>query len=338
MSLAALAAAVAALPHPGDLKTFGDWIVGCDNGRACEARALIPDGSDGNWSVLALRRSPAANAPALVDVTPDEPDKAVVIVAAGAKARLHFEAGGAMTAPADFAPKLAQAARTVDALQVLDAHGKTSSQVSLKGAAAALLWIDDRQGRVGTVTALIKPGPKPASVVPAAPTLPTIAISVSPSAKPPAKLTAKALKDARGDSACQPDSGQEEQPPQYDRLDAAHTLAVVPNICASGAYNIDNDILVIADGHAGAPALADFEKVFGDDHEGAGDVFMNAGWDAKTRRLNVGFKGRGIGDCGTWRDYAWDGRRFRFVAEQDMGECRGAGDPIPTWRANVVVR
>lgn len=41
MLLLALAA-VAALPHPGDLKTFGDWIVGCDNGRACEARALIP--------------------------------------------------------------------------------------------------------------------------------------------------------------------------------------------------------------------------------------------------------------------------------------------------------
>ena len=338
MSIAALAAAVAALPHPGDLKTFGDWIVGCDNGRGCEARALIPDGSDQSWAVLALRRGPEANAPALVDVVADEPNKAVTLVAAGAKAPLRFQPGGAMAAPADFAPRLAQAARTADALQVLDAHGKVSSQVSLKGAAAALLWIDDRQGRVGTVTALIKPGPKPAAAVPLAPALPTIVISAQPSAKPPAQLTAKALKDARGDSACAQGSGQAEQAPEYDRLDATHTLAVVPNICASGAYNIDNDILIITDGRAGAPVAADFEKVFGDNQEGAGDVFMNAGWDAKTRRLNVGFKGRGLGDCGTWRAYAWDGRRFRLTAEQDMGECRGAGDPITTWRAKVVER
>ena len=338
MSLAALAAAVAALPHPGDLKTFGDWIVGCDNGRACEARALIPDGSDQSWTVLELRRGAGADAPTLVDVMADDSDKAVAISAAGAKASLHFEPGGAMTAPADFAPRLAQAARTADALQVLDVHGKVSSQVSLKGAAAALLWIDDRQGRIGTVTALIKPGPKPASAVPAPPALPTIVISARPSVKPPVQLTAKALKDARGDAACTADSGQAEQAPQYDRLDATHTLAVVPNICASGAYNIDNDILVITDGQAGSPVEADFEKVFGDDQEGASDVFMNAGWDARTRRLSVGFKGRGLGDCGTWRDYAWDGRRFRFVAEQDMGECRGAGDPITTWSAKVVER
>ena len=40
MLLLALAAQ-AVQPQPGELKTFGDWTVGCDNARACRAVALV---------------------------------------------------------------------------------------------------------------------------------------------------------------------------------------------------------------------------------------------------------------------------------------------------------
>ena len=49
-------------------------------------------------------------------------------------------------------------------------------------------------------------------------------------------------------------------------------------------------------------------------------------------------KGRSFGDCGERREYAWDGRRFRFVYQEDMGECRYSNRYIPTWRARVVER
>ena len=58
--LLALAAAATA-PQPGELKTFRDWIVGCDNGRACQAVALVPESEDGeNYLMLVVERGPEA--------------------------------------------------------------------------------------------------------------------------------------------------------------------------------------------------------------------------------------------------------------------------------------
>ena len=45
MSLLLALAATVAAPQPGELKTFKDWTVGCDNGRACQAVGLLPDGT-----------------------------------------------------------------------------------------------------------------------------------------------------------------------------------------------------------------------------------------------------------------------------------------------------
>jgi hypothetical protein len=62
IALLALAAAAAA-PQPGELKTFKDWTVGCDNVRACHAVALMPE--QGNWDkrlTMSLRRGPDAQA------------------------------------------------------------------------------------------------------------------------------------------------------------------------------------------------------------------------------------------------------------------------------------
>ena len=52
----------------------------------------------------------------------------------------------------------------------------------------------------------------------------------------------------------------------------------------------------------------------------------------------VASKGRGLGDCGSQQQFAWDGARLRLVDQRDMGECRQVTSFIPTWRAQVVVR
>ena len=52
-----------ATPDPGALKTFGDWAVGCDNARRCEAAALAPDGEDrATYLMLVVRREAAGPA------------------------------------------------------------------------------------------------------------------------------------------------------------------------------------------------------------------------------------------------------------------------------------
>ena len=65
-------------------------------------------------------------------------------------------------------------------------------------------------------------------------------------------------------------------------------------------------------------------------------MLINAGWDQERGLLTSFSKGRGLGDCGTLSEYAWDGRAFRLVEQAEMGECRGSTDYITTWRARVV--
>src|SRR4051812_7911274 len=53
--------AAAAAPHPAPLKIYQDWIVGCDNGGACHAVALMPENGEG--ATMAVKRGPEAAAP-----------------------------------------------------------------------------------------------------------------------------------------------------------------------------------------------------------------------------------------------------------------------------------
>src|SRR3954468_20586978 len=65
MILLALLAA-AAVPRPADLKTFQDWTVGCDNGAACQAVALMPENWPDDALTMSVRRGAgAADSPVL---------------------------------------------------------------------------------------------------------------------------------------------------------------------------------------------------------------------------------------------------------------------------------
>ena len=72
---------------------------------------------------------------------------------------------------------MTDARAAIDAMaqgKVMTIRGASTQDVSLHGAAAALLWIDEKQGRLDTPTALIRRGSRPAALVPIAPPLPTV--------------------------------------------------------------------------------------------------------------------------------------------------------------------
>jgi hypothetical protein len=228
------------------------------------------------------------------------------------------DSGFRVADPAGFLTALAAAKNA----SLVDAGGKALGALSTAGVSAALLYMDEKQGRLDTVTALIRKGPRPASAVPPPPPLPVV-VSTPPSAKPARRPTAAQVKLARGESACEKD--EQEQAPEVARLDARSTLVLVPLVCGSGAYNfLSIPIILDEQGKASRPKFSD-----GD------DGVYNAEWDPKTRRLGTYMKGRGIGDCGVIQTYAWDGARFRLVEQSQMGECRGSLDYITTWRAAV---
>ena len=270
MNLAVLNALAITSPRTIELKTFGDWIAGCDNARACEARALLPEGTEGDWSVMEVRRGAAANSPVTMAIVGVEAAGQVELVAGDRDAEVHMDKTGLVEVTTAFVPAILAAARTDPAL-LLRTREQLVSRVSLKDASAAMLWIDDQQKRLGTTTSLSRPELRPAATIPAPPSLPTVVVPSARSTKPPAHLTAAALREVVGDSACKAESHRRDEPPSYYRLDSRHTLALVPLVCISGDYNIEIDAQVISDGSRDDPQPAEYEKMSADDKDG-GDI------------------------------------------------------------------
>ena len=115
-------------------------------------------------------------------------------------------------------------------------------------------------------------------------------------------------------------------------LTAGETLLLLA--CGSGAYNVSYVPFVLRRGGRAELAAFDIRPDWWA-KEGK-PILINAGWDAKPGLLGSLSRGRGLGDCGTSADYAWDGRAFRLVQQAEMEECRGSRDFITTWRARVV--
>jgi hypothetical protein len=326
-------ALAAAGPTPAELKTFKDWIVGCDNGGLCQADGVMPaDNFDA--ATIAVKRGPEAGSTTEIWIRVSD-GKAADVLADGKPLHLHLtlrdqDFGEAYSLAAGDSQRLASALISAKSLSVVDASGKSIAPISLNGSTAALLYVDDRQHRVGTVTALVRKGTAQASSIPAPPSLPTID-SPAGANQPPARLNAAEVRKIRSENDACGDDQSKEQDPEYDRLDSKSTLALIPEECASGAYNYAFAAVIV--GNDGKYRNAEF-----DDAKLEGDGTFNAEWDPKARTLLTGMKGRGIGDCGGWNTYAWDGQRFRLIKLDVMNDCRGSIDFITTWRAKAVER
>jgi hypothetical protein len=305
-----------AKPRPGEVRTFGDWTVGCDNTLRCELRSLAAENAEPGDPTVSIARD--AGPEGKFEVTID-----------------GYEDAGAAAA-VDGQP-VATRAGIVSAMAngrvlALLAGGKAVATVSLNGASAALRYVDAVQGRAGTVTALVARGRKPARAVPAAPPAPTI-VAMRFSGQT-AKPTAAQLGEMRRIAECDADAlaaGRLEEPEAY-ALGAGKTLVLLP--CSAGAYNMLSAVFVL-DGTGVAPVRADAPVGFDADGKGIPTV-VNGGVDKGL--LGSFAKARGLGDCGVIQSFVWDGARLRLSLQQQMGVCRGNTAYITTWRANVAPR
>lgn len=325
--LGALIAAVAvAATGTGELKTFRDWTVGCDNGRACQGVGQYSAENMDLVSVSIARGAGATDAPKIWFRLQDSP--AIDLAADGKRLGVGFVNDEEnQTVAAGSVARAIDAFRTAGKIELVGAGGKIFGQLSSLGASAAMLYMDEQQRRIDTVTALVRKGAKPASAVPQPPALPTVRRAASSGSI--RKLTAAQVRQIQQANAeCTDDDVTDKV--EYARIDAHTTLAVVNAICASGAYNFYSIPVLIRDN--GKREVAKFEGRETD------DLTMNMSWKGKERLLESYFKGRGIGDCGGGSDWAWDGARFRIVRSRMMDECLGATEWITTFRARVVDR
>ncbi len=210
-------------------------------------------------------------------------------------------------------------------------RGDRQMKVSLGGAAAAFLWIDERQGRLDTTTALIRRGERPASDVPAAPAAPRVTMA---SAAPqdglvqddlsPALLAHPKVQECLATSR----KGERFEPDVVvSRLASDKLLWSVP--CGEGAYNF-TQVYFITPADGTSPQPVDFPTA-----TGSNDELVNSRYDPKSRTLSAFGRGRGIGDCGRMGSWAWTGERFALLNEKAMPICTAVPQDLwpTTWRA-----
>lgn len=313
-----------ATPHPGEQKTFGDWTVACDNTHRCTMASLGPDGGDFPTITVQIARNAGPDGGyeiALGAINNDTPPAATLVVGT----RRFTIAGGGLSGAA--AAALVAAIVNAPALQVRDAKDRPLADVSLKGIAAALRYVDALQGRADTVTAAVARGARPADAVPAALPAPHVAaIAFTANA---AELSAEQIAQMRRIAACEGTVAQSD-PTTQGTADGT-TLVLLP--CSTGAYNQIDALFTFRNGQI-APAQLDAPAGFdatGADSQTPVRSVVNGTFDGGA--LTSYAKGRGLGDCGVTQRFVWDGRRLRLIEQRAMGECRGNPDYLTVWRA-----
>lgn len=317
-----------AAPAPGELKTFRDWTVACDNVKRCTMASLGPDMGDfPPYTMQVARAAGPAGGYELSLAAQSEGDAAPAAVTVDGR-RFALAPDGLA---GDGAARLVAAMAMGKALTLADAKGKPLGNVSLAGAAASLRYIDAEQGRAGTVTATVAKGDGPVAAVPAAPATPVI---VAPALAGTAAVPTKAqLADMRRIAKCEERMANDNWTVKTGAVGGGATLVLLP--CSAGAYNEIDALFVIRDGKV---ALADVDAPSGFEETGADaqtPVRSVVNGDVENGTVGSYAKGRGLGDCGVSQSFAWDGRRLRLAEQHAMGECRGNPDYLRTWIAKV---
>lgn len=352
-AIALAAAALIAGPAFGQagspLRQFRDWMAACDNTRVCRAIAL-PESTELSGVTLGLDRAAEPEAAPVLFIpvrdTEQMPSRGRITLrgAAGPIATLEIGRGAVIddgsykiTDRAAMAAILAEARRaseitlTFDPPLRIDGVGPEGITISLNGASAALLWIDEQQRRVGTVTALARPGTRPASEVPPAPALPSPPPAPPATSPPPQTLAPAMLERVMGaframpGDACDQDD-PDRGPPTIDRLGPTQLLVGVR--CWRGAYNFSRAYFIAEEGERQGVRPASFGRPQGTSETDSGspepdNIIVNGEYDAASGLINHYAKGRGLGDCGTIGHWRWDGRAFLPTFYQSMPTCRG---------------
>ncbi len=356
LSRAALLAATVSLTLAGEAgaeergtyRSFRDWVAACDNTRSCRAYALSADNDSVGVALGMARAGDPDAAPELtlhfadqdqirnegrVTITADTGPVATLVIGQGLIVDENVYAIADERAAAAI---LAAARRSRELRLTFDppvaGQDGNALRISLDGASAALLWIDDRQKRVGTVTALARPGTRPAAavprpVIPAAPVARPATGGAAPAELAPATLEAAMAAFRRiPDDHCNQDDPDRDGP-SIDRL--APNLLLVGIRCWRGAYNFSRAYYLVDEGARPNVRPASFPRPF-DRPSGADagspppdNILWNADFSPAMDSIAHFSKGRGLGDCGERGEWAWTGRAFAPVSLSLMPTCRG---------------
>ncbi|QJB70404.1 DUF1176 domain-containing protein [Parasphingorhabdus halotolerans] len=345
-------ALAASVPQPSEIKIFKDWAVGCDNGGDCQAVSLEPEndsGGIGNGEGLLTMIRTAGN---------DDIFKIHVLIQSGDFDRYKMMVDGRLvdTGPiakgdnpieivGEDARKVSKALARGMRMEITGPNGESLTSISLSGSTAAMRYMDARQKRAGTNTALVAKGRR--MFRPLEASIPVITVDQWEASKliPETGEIVSLVEN----SACKNERYgvvEDQVFPMGKRGNKNRALVLIS--CGSGAYNFSSAVYIgeyISPAKGGGKTatgwqfkLAKFDKPPSWGGDGGPPLLVNADWDETNQLLGSYAKGRGLGDCGTAERFVWDGEQFRLVEASQMNECRGGYEWITTWRANYQKR
>jgi hypothetical protein len=327
-ALLILSAPALAQEHGEQRRYFGDWLAACRADGYCSATTYQnPNPGDGRVADYVLRVGRHAEeiywelsfttvltmgdtaAPFIVSVDgTDEHFAGAEEIAAYGAVNDFFLLGAKAQAVMD---RLAPG-RELSVMFTDQTGAAQRAQFSLAGMTAALIWIDETQGRLGSERVAEAPPTGLERVgVEGGLKLGDLAFT---------DLPAALVEMHFGPDACDPIDMLRSNPAAYD-LGEDRLLYFVP--CTEGAYNYLNSVY-----------LADrwgYTLLHFAEYESGGWISVDGVWnprfDPATKTLEVYMLGRGIGDCGATSTHVWEGNRFVLVKATNKPECDGEGEP-----------
>ena len=284
-----------------------DWGLQCDNTRTCRAVGYQAESGDSEPVSIRLTREAGPNTPVLIDlqVSTEKTSPSALQLKVG-KLLLTGLTGDIARVPASQVPGLLQ-----ELLKNQDATvtaGADQWVLSLAGASAVLLKMDEAQGRVGTPGALVRRGNRPEASVLGPVPAPRINVARLVHERKGDAALARPLQDAVDlkdvTEQCNGDTAQRSDV-QVRRLTDNKMLLSMP--CAMGAYNFGGLHWIANDRPPYALQAIDADGEF----------------DAATGSIRSSMKGRGIGDCWSFQEWHFDGRDFVVTGQSGDDMCRG---------------
>ena len=205
-------------------------------------------------------------------------------------------------------------------------YGKTTLKVSDKGAAAAMLKMDEFQQRLNTPSALIRQGQEKHAV---------LAPKVEPKIDAVSVNNRKTIELKHGEKQydnvlallrkAHDGCVDEDLESQYITIyPLTHNKVLAEALCFKGAYQSTNYYAVLDD------KLSNVEQVLA-------ELYNEAGYDEKQGYAFVrgSYKGRALGDCLAGQDTVWNGKIFIRTSHWMTGACKGL--PGGTWQLPIFV-
>ncbi len=286
----------------GAYKEFKSWQTFCGQTRSCTMRQFL---SDSPLSSVELKRSGKPEAPVAITVSASDTaltegeGEAKVSIKVDGQTPLVLEGSdisvdamaSSFTLTGDFIGSgLIEMLKNGSQVAItLSRNGRTAEATfPLSGAAASLLFIDEYQDRIGRIDAMISRGDK-------APNPPLPVSDITSVDELPEGVRGQF---AEGAVCADTDAAMFDGNALSHKIDENTTLYITP--CgSSGAYNVP--FIAVVDAFEMITPLA-FPGML-DGAPSASLTAFNLGYDWESKTFSSFFKGRGIGDCGTYSEW-----------------------------------